>query len=74
MIFNFPSKMWVRVSLSSSTASRRIPEEFPKNSRSNITEREALSTAAAAFITATDKQLADLIAKGGVFELECEKS
>lgn len=48
---------------------------FPKNSRSNITEREreALSTAAA-FITATDKQLADLIAKGGVFELECEKS
>jgi hypothetical protein len=49
---------------------------FPKNSRSNITEREreALSTAAASFITATDKQLADLIAKGGVFELECEKS
>jgi hypothetical protein len=48
---------------------------FPKNSRSNITEREreALSTAAA-FIAATDKHLADLIAKGGIFELECEKS
>jgi hypothetical protein len=49
---------------------------FPKNSRSNITEREreALSTAAAAFIAATDKHLADLIAKGSIFELECEKS
>jgi hypothetical protein len=31
-------------------------------------------TAAAAFIAATDKYLADLIARGGIFELECEKS
>jgi hypothetical protein len=48
---------------------------FPKNDRSNITakEHDALSTTADAFIAATDKQIADLVAKGSIFELECKQ-
>jgi hypothetical protein len=51
---------------------------LPKNGRSNITgkEHEALSTIADTFIAATDndKQVADLVANGSVFELEYKRS
>lgn len=48
---------------------------FAKSERANIAgaEHEALSTAAGAFITATDDQVVGLVAKGSVFELECEQ-
>jgi hypothetical protein len=47
---------------------------FAKNERSTITDREqeALSIAATGLINATDSQIADLIAKGRLFELRCE--
>jgi hypothetical protein len=48
---------------------------FAKNERSNITDREteALSVAATGLIHATDGQIADLIARGRIFELRCEQ-
>jgi hypothetical protein len=48
---------------------------FAKNERPNITgrEHEALSIAATALIDATDKQVADLILRGRLFELRCEQ-
>lgn len=46
---------------------------FPKNARSNITAKEhaALSIDADVFIRATDEQVAALLTKGSIFELEC---
>jgi hypothetical protein len=47
---------------------------FAKNERPSLTDREheALSIAAASLIAATDGQVAELIAKGRLFELRCE--
>ena len=46
---------------------------FAKNERANITDREheALSIAATDLINAADTQIAELIAKGRLFELRC---
>lgn len=47
---------------------------FPKNKRATITAREqaALSVVAASLVETTDRQIADLIERGAIFELECK--
>ena len=48
---------------------------FPKNARANITarERSALSANATALVDATDRQIEELMGKGTILEMECER-